>query len=51
MIRQCVKGVLRGCLWCRKVIGKYYQAPETPPLPKDRLQMKLPFAVRGFDFR
>ncbi|XP_052699402.1 uncharacterized protein LOC128176925 [Crassostrea angulata] len=49
-IRQRVKGILRGCISCRKVIGKSYQAPEPPPLPKDRLQMKPPFTVTGIDF-
>ena len=48
--RQCVKGILRKCVTCRKVSGTHYTAPDPPPLPKVRLQDAPPFSVTGIDF-
>ena len=36
-IRQCVKRILHKCVPCKRVIGKPYQAPTVPPLPKLRV--------------
>ena len=36
-IRQCVKRILHKCVPCKRVIGKPYQAPTVPPLPKIRV--------------
>ena len=49
-MRQTVKNVLRKCMTCRKITGKPYPAPQTPPLPKDRLREEPPFTVTGVDF-
>lgn len=49
-IRQNVKTLSRKCVVCRKVTGKAYQIPESPPLPKDRLTEAPPFTVTGVDF-
>ncbi|XP_061171991.1 uncharacterized protein LOC133181518 [Saccostrea echinata] len=40
----------KGFLEDVSAVEKSYQAPEPPPLPKDRLQMKPPFTVKGIDF-
>ena len=49
-IRQQVKTVLRSCIPCRKIISRPYNAPDPPPLPKDRLVEDPPFSVTGVDF-
>jgi len=49
-IRQVVKGILRSCVTCRKVQGRPFRMPETPPLPKCRLEEAPPFTVCGVDF-
>ena len=49
-IRQKVKSILRKCVTCKKATGHSYRAPETPPLPKDRLREAPPFTVTGVDF-
>ncbi len=48
--RQSVKSVLRGCVNCRKVLGKPYQAPDPAPLPKSCVYELVPFKVTGVDF-
>ncbi|XP_071137411.1 uncharacterized protein [Mytilus edulis] len=49
-IRQCVNSVLRKCIQCQKIIGKPYNSPEPPPLPKDRVKDTIPFCTTGIDF-
>lgn len=49
-IRQCVKSILKKCVICKKVIGRPYPLPETPPLVKYRLEESSPFTVTGVDF-
>lgn len=49
-IRQLVKTTLRSCVTCRKVNGPAYRSPETPPLPKLRIEEAPPFSVTGVDF-
>ena len=49
-MRQYVKTVLRHCVTCRKVTGKPYRAPESPPLPRVRVNEESPFTVTGVDF-
>lgn len=49
-IRQIVKKVLRGCLTCKRLQGKPYQAVQSPPLPEFRVQELNPFQVTGVDY-
>ena len=49
-ICQCVNGVLRQCVPCRKLAGKPYKAPDPPPLPKSQVTEAPPFTVMGVDF-
>ena len=49
-IRRCVQSVLRKCVVCMKVNGKSYPAPDTPPLPRIRVEDSHPFTVTGVDF-
>ena len=49
-IRQYVRKLLRRCVTCNKIIGKPYQAPDPPPLPKVRVTDSPPFTVTGVDF-
>ena len=49
-IQQCVKSILRRCVPCRKVIGRPYKAPDSPPLPKARVMEAPPFTITGVDF-
>ena len=49
-IRQCVKSVIRQCVPCRKLMGKPYKSPDSPPLPKIRVMEAPPFTVTGVDF-
>ena len=49
-IRQYVNYLLRRCIQCRKVIGKPYMKPVSPPLPKDRVYDVKPFLTTGIDF-
>jgi len=48
--RQYIKGLLRRCTTCKRHHGKPYPAPETAPLPKDRLRDVAPFTITGVDF-
>ena len=38
LARQVVRQLLRQCVPCRKVMGKPYMAPESPPLPQARIR-------------
>ena len=49
-IRQYVRRLLRHCVTCRKLMGKPYVAPESPPLPKVRVTEAPPFTITGVDF-
>lgn len=49
-IRQCVRSVLRSCVTCRKVCGKPFRAPVSPPLPAARVNEEPPFSVTGVDY-
>jgi len=48
--RQVVRRLLRQCVPCRKVMGKPYMVPESPPLPQARIKEGRPFEVTGVDF-
>ena len=48
--RQYIKSILRHCVICRKVSGKPYAAPDSPPLPRLRTQDVYPFTFTGVDF-
>ncbi|XP_071123186.1 uncharacterized protein [Mytilus edulis] len=49
-LRQFVKKLLNKCVTCRKVMGKSYNKPDPPPLPKIRVQEASPFTVTGVDY-
>ena len=49
-IRQCVKKILRTCDVCIKLIGKPYNIPDPPPLPKLCIEQPNSFEVTGVDF-
>ena len=49
-IRQYVRRLLRHCVTCRKLMGRPYRAPESPPLPKVRVTEAPPFTITGVDF-
>ncbi|XP_065893821.1 uncharacterized protein [Dysidea avara] len=49
-IRQRVKKQLRQCVTCNRLMGKPYQAPDPPPLPRMRVEASQPFKVTGVDF-
>ena len=49
-IRQCVRKLLRRCVTCNKLMGKSFQAPDPPPLPKVRVTEYPPFSISGVDF-
>lgn len=49
-IRQAVRSIIKKCVTCRKVTSKPYQKPDPPPLPRDRVNEDVPFAVSGVDF-
>ena len=42
---RIVRGILKHCVFCQKVIGRPYQAPDPPPLVKARIQDTQPFEV------
>ena len=49
-IRQCVNLIIQKCIQCRKIMGKPYTKPDSPPLPKDRVVDVIPFTTTGVDF-
>ena len=49
-IRQRVKTRLRQCVICNRLMGKPYQAPDPPPLPRMRVEASQPFSTTGVDF-
>ena len=48
--RQIVKKLLYKCVICRKLEGRPYQAPPSPPLPEFRVKECSPFVYTGVDF-
>ena len=48
--RKFVKKLLYKCVNCRKLEGRQYQAPPSPPLPEVRVKECPPFAYTGIDF-
>ena len=48
--RQLVRQLLRKCVPCRRVIGKPYPVPESPPLQQSRTKEGTPFEITGVDF-
>ena len=48
--RQRVKTLIDKCVTCRKVSGTAFNAPDSPPLPKSRMQQSQPFEVTGVDY-
>ena len=48
--RQAVKDVLSKCVTCKKMLGRAYSTPPTPPLPSFRVSDDLAFSKVGVDF-
>ena len=48
--RQAVKDVLFKCVICKKMLGKAFSTPPTPPLPTSRVSDDLAFTKVGVDF-
>ena len=48
--RQAVKDVLCKCVTCKKMLGRAYSTPPTPPLPSFRVSDDLAFSKVGVDF-
>ncbi|CAB4010137.1 Hypothetical predicted protein [Paramuricea clavata] len=46
---ECEK-IVDKCVLCRKVDGKSYQAPISPPLPEFKVQRNQPFSLVAVDF-
>ncbi|XP_064635263.1 uncharacterized protein LOC135492635 [Lineus longissimus] len=49
-IRNVVKSVLRNCVICKKLTGKPFRSPISPPLQSFRVQDAPPFEITGIDF-
>ena len=48
--RQAVKDVLSKCVTCKKMLGRAFSTPPTPPLPSFRVSDELAFSKVGVDF-
>ncbi|XP_068723841.1 uncharacterized protein [Montipora capricornis] len=48
--RQAVKTVIRKCSVCKKIEGRSYAVPHSPPLPEFRLSDEFAFSRVGVDF-
>ena len=48
--RQLIKGILRGCVVCKKAEGSPYCMDAPPPLPDFRVSDSPPFTHTGLDF-
>ena len=48
--RQAVKDVLSKCVTCKKMLGRAYSTPPTPPLPSFRVSDDLVFSKVGVVF-
>ncbi|XP_068742366.1 uncharacterized protein [Montipora capricornis] len=48
--RQAVKDVLCKCVTCKKLQGRAYSSPPTPPLPAFRVSEEMAFSKVGVDF-
>ena len=48
--RRTVRRLLRLSVICQKVVERFYQAPDPPPIIKARIQQMLLFEVTGVDF-
>ena len=48
--RQAVKDMLSKCVTCKKIQGRAYSSPPTPPLPSFRVSDDLAFSKVGVDF-
>ena len=49
-LRQIVKYLLYKCVVCKRVNGKHFPNPISPPLQADRLKDCAPFTIIGLDF-
>ena len=49
-VRSAVKSVLHHCVICKRLTGKPYTSPPTPPLPSCRVQNVQPFTTTGIDY-
>ncbi|XP_068734503.1 uncharacterized protein [Montipora capricornis] len=48
--RQAVKTVIGKCSVCKKIEGRSYAVPHSPPLPEFRLSDEFAFSRVGVDF-
>ena len=48
--RRAVQKVIRRCLQCRKLDGKFFPVPPHPPLPDFRTQRNRPYSFIGLDY-
>ena len=48
--RQIVKTLLSKCVLCKRIMGKPYDTPLSPPLPKFRVSEDTAFSNIGIDF-
>ena len=48
--RQAVKDVLSKCVTCKKLQGRTYSSPPTPPLLAFRVSEEMAFSKLGVDF-
>ena len=48
--RQIVKTLLSKCVICKKLIGKAYDSPDSPPLPPFRVSEDMAFSQIAVDF-
>ena len=48
--RQTVKSIISKCVLCKRIEGKNYGAPPSPPLPEFRLSDDFAFTRVGVDF-
>ncbi|XP_046860901.1 uncharacterized protein LOC124454137 [Xenia sp. Carnegie-2017] len=48
--RECIKGVVRGCIKCKKFEGKAFPAAKEACLPSSRVSEEPPFSNTGIDF-
>lgn len=49
-IRQIVKSIIFKCILCKKLNGKPFAKPKSPPLVQDRVKEAPSFTVTGVDF-
>jgi hypothetical protein len=49
-MRQSIKGIVKRCIFCKRLQGVHYPAPPAPPLPVNRVTPSRPFSYVGLDY-